>query len=333
MRQNDGGRTAPYGEDRVMNDDVRPLSVGEILDRAITAFVRNLVPLFALLGTIAVPIAIITALAAPQTASLLDAFGQLTRVAPGDTDGIQRVLRQLNLASRPSGWSGLVLLLTFLGYPYARTAFLMYVNTLGDGVRMSIPAALRGALGRLVPQLVVELGVIVVFVVAMIAVFIVTFIGALAIGGVSLVGRTLAIVLGVVLGTVLVGLLLALFVWIYMAWEFAIVGVAVEDPNPIRAIGRALRRTFDRALIWRTLLVGFALVIIETVGGLVFGAAGVAAVAVLHAPVLQAFLVAVGRIVLDGLQMLFVFFYVRDVRVRREGLDLVRAISAEPATA
>ena len=105
--------------------------------------------------------------------------------------------------------------------------------------------------------------------------------------------RTLAavVLLGLVACTIV--LVAGFGVALNVAVAVALVSVVVEDANPLRAVDHALQRTFDSKV-----------------------------------PAVDLACVWGGGLLLTPLVLAFMLLYARDVRVRREGTDLLRAADA-----
>jgi len=317
-----------------MSSAARPSSIGEILDRAIATYIRRFLPLFVILAMIAVPIAIVQTLAQPSAAhasDLLTQFAQLMKLPPGDRAGRARIVAEMqHNGVAPSGSVLLLYLVQFLLVPLANTALIVYVARTIDGVAVSIGSAYRTALTRWVAQIAVGLGFFGIAIVVGIAVFIAAVIGGLAVGGVALISKGAALVIGLIVFAVFMLVMIALIALGNVAWLMATISVAVEDPNPVRAIGRGLRRTLDRKLVKRTLGAALAVIAVDWFGTLALLAAGGAVMLLVHAELIYTVIASCGGIVIGGLSTVFILFYSRDVQLRREGSDLLLAASAPP---
>jgi hypothetical protein len=317
-----------------MPSAARPSSIGEILDRAIATYIRRFLALFVILAVIAVPIAIVQALAQPGAAhgsDLLTQFTQMMKLPPGDQAGRARILAEMQRNGvAPSGSVLLLYLVQFLLVPLANTALIVFVAHTVDGVAVSIGSAYRTALARWIPQLAVGVGFFGIAIVIGVAVFIAAVIAGLAIGGVALFSKAAAVVIGVIVVGAFLLAMIGLIALGNVAWLMATVSVAIEDPNPVRAIGRGLRRTLDRPLRKRTLGAALAVIALDWFGTLAVLGGGGALLLLVHQELLYDVIAACGGIVIGGLSTVFILFYMRDVQLRREGSDLLLAASASP---
>ena len=314
-----------------MSSADRPSSIGEILDRAIATYIRRFLPLFVILAVVAVPVAIVQSLAQPGMSHTFDVVTEMLKLPPGDTAGRAQLLHDLqHNGGVPSGPVFLMYLVQFLLVPLANTALIVFVASAADGTAVTVGGAYRTAVTRWVPQLAVALGFLGIAIVIGIGVFIAALIGGLAVGGVALLSKVAALVIGII---VLVAFMLALIALIglgNMAWLMACISVAIEDPNPVRAIGRGLRRTLDRTLVKRTLGAALAVVAVDWFGTLALLAAGGAVIVLVKVELIYTVIASCGGIVIGGLTTTFIVFYMRDVQLRREGSDLLLAASAPP---
>ena len=306
----------------------RPSSIGEILDRAIATYVRRLVPLFAILALIAIPAGILGAYASPSFTHMIETFNRISTLAPSDTIGRARVMSELNRYAAPGGWVALFYTFELLLYPLARTALIVFAAQALDGAAPTIGAAYRAALQRWLPQLIVAIAFIGFAIVLGLGFAVSGGLLALALFAIGLLSHLLAIGAGVVAGLAAFAALLAIVALAYIAWLMSSVSVALEDGNPIRAIGSGMRRTFDRTLLRRTLGVALAVVALDVFGSLaILSFAGLVDYFT-RITLLYAVIAASAGILLDGLRTSFVLIYMRDVQLRREGSDLLVAAAA-----
>jgi hypothetical protein len=103
----------------------------------------------------------------------------------------------------------------------------------------------------------------------------------------------------------------------------AAVAVVTERADVATAVGAGLRRAFGKPTRWRTLIAGLVAAAITFGGSLPTVGVAIGVSALLHLPVVYYAIVGAGSVLLEGLTTAFVVVYATDVRVRREGLDLV----------
>ncbi len=117
-----------------------------------------------------------------------------------------------------------------------------------------------------------------------------------------------------------------------MTYELASVAVVTELANPMNAISTALRRAFGRGMKRRTIVGGLVVFAVSQVGTLPLLALGALAATTTHVDALYFAIIGAGSVVLEGLVAAFVIVFAVDVRVRREGLDILAA-EAPPVVA
>jgi hypothetical protein len=299
-----------------------------MLDRAIATYVRRLVPLFAILALIAIPAGILGAYASPGFSHIVDTLNRISTLAPGDTLGRARVLGELNRYAAPGGWVGLFYLFELLLYPLARTALIVFAAQTLDGAAPTIASAYREAVRRWLPQVIVAIAFAGFAIVLGLGFAIFGALAALALIAIGLLSRPAAIGAGVLLAPAVFAVLVAIVALAYTAWLMASVSVALEDGNPVRAIGSGMRRTFDRPLLRRTLGVALAVVALDAFGSLAIVSFAGLVEYFTRVTLLYAVIAASAGILLDGLRTIFVLLYMRDVQLRREGSDLLLAATA-----
>jgi hypothetical protein len=312
----------------VTPSDARPSSIGEILDRAVTAYVRRLLPLFVIVALVAIPAGLLGAFASPSFGHVVAAVNQIVTLPPGDTLGRARIMRELNGFGRTAGLIWLFYLVQLLVYPLARTALVIFAAKTLDGRVPTIASAYRAAVKRWLPQIIVTIGFLGIAMALIFAFVFAGVFGGLTLYAVGAGSRAAAIVVGVILALVAFAGLIVVVALAYTAWLMASVSVAIEDANPVRAIGTGLRRALDRPLLRRTLAVALAIVALDWFGSLAILAFAALVEYFTHITVLYAVVGACAAILLDGLRTVFVLLYMRDVRLRREGSDLLLAAEA-----
>jgi hypothetical protein len=297
------------------------MAIGAMLDRAVAFYVRNFVTLNAAYAFAWVPIIALQLLILPD----------LTAPLPSSADGDAQA-RILATLSRQMSAGGGVALIAALITPVGANALLVTAAGILDGSPVALGTAVGRGVRRWVPAVVALVLLLLLFgIVGSIAFFVPAAAVGLVVAGTAALSVPMSWIVGVPLGVAAVAFWLVLLAFMYIALGMCLVVVPLEEGNPVRAIGLALERTFDPHLRRRTLLVGLAYGAVQLVG--LYALIGLAAVlaAVTHLTVPAALLGALGQSVMSALLLLFMLFYTRDVRVRREGVDLLAAV-AEPAT-
>lgn len=311
----------------MQNIDLRPLGAGELLDRAVTLYVRRFVVIVAVLAIVIVPLLLLDVVVSPGSFRVTDDLLGLFR-AGGNAAKVREATAAL---VRDSRWTTSIAAVT-VGAVIVRVlmwnALLAVIASAYAGTRTGLPAAYERALRRWLPQLVVLMVWIVLGLIAavpLLLLYVVIVFGVVAISFAHVLALT--VIVGLVFGLAYLAIVLAVIAWMTMTYELATVAVVTESGNPVNAIEAALRRGFGRTTRWRTVLAGLVLIAVLYGGSIPVAAVGTIAAAVVHQPLLAVAINGVGSIVLEGLIAAFVVVFATDVRVRREGLDL--AVLAE----
>jgi hypothetical protein len=314
----------------LQNTELRPYGAGELLDRAITLFVRQFVPIVIVLSLAIVPLVALQAIVSPESARV---FSDLGRVfAAAGNPAAQR--EAANAMSMRSGNSEMVVAFLFFGVLVRLlmwSAIVALIASAYTGTRTTIAEAYRIGVRRWIPQIVVAFAFAVVAGVVSIPLIILYLVVILAVAATAAL-KLFAATVGVAIvgGVGFLAALTIVFSWVFMAYELASFTVVTETGNPIEAVGTAVRRGLARGMRWRTVIGGLVIFLVSQVGALPLVAIAAIATAATHADVLYFAIVGAGSVLLEGLVAAFVVVYAVDVRVRREGWDI---IAAEPPPA
>ncbi len=308
---------------------LRPLGLGEVLDRAVNLSVKHFVPFTLILLVYMVPFAVINFLATKDSARLIQAFidSIQAQTAGGKVDptALQRAIRQ----SPPfNAWLGVELLAAFFVSPLAYGALTAAVAEFYLGRVATFGQAYRVGLERW-PQLVglyvmyAFLGGIAYFVLAFAAVIVT--IGVVAIWQVS---HPAAIAAGIILGLVATLTAAGLLMLGTLAAEVSVFTAVVEKSNFVTAFAMGLQRIFGAGGFRRSLLFGFAYVAVTIGVALVAGVGDVALIGLVHSHVVAVTYATVVALASRAFTTAFVGIFYFDLRVREEGLDLQLAAQA-----
>ncbi len=301
---------------------LRPLGIGEVLDRAVTLCVKFFVPLLVVYVVFAVPYGIVAFYGAHDYTQMVTALGDAMRTSAGhparSPADLQRELAGIH------GGPSLVLLgiAAFFVAPLAQAALIEMISADYLGRPTSFAQAYGAALARWLPLVGINLLFAVLGVFAYLAAIVVgLFLGvAVAIVAHFVVG--LGIALGVIFGLTYLLALLAFGVLAVLTWYLSYMACVVEKMPSAGAFTTAVRRVFRSLDIRRSLLFGFAFLAI-VFGIALLSLAGTVGIAELvHSDVVVSLFQIVLSIVssIFSLAVLCVFYF--DLRVREEGLDL-----------
>jgi len=315
----------------VENTELRPLGAGEILDRAVTLFVRQFVPIVIVLAIVLVPVIALQAFAQPHSGRVFSDMAQVFRASgSGDPVAAREAERLLTLDSGNTPMILLIGLAASVLQLLMLSALIAVVVAAYNGSRLSVAEAYQTGLRCWFPQIVVALVFIVIAIIAMIPPFILYLLTVFVAAALAALHLTVpAIIAGIALGLIDLLAFTAAGSWVYMTYEVASVTVVTETRNAVTAIGIAMRRGLARPMLLR-MTIGGLIILAITYAGLipVYGIAATVST-LTHVDLLYFAISGAGTVLLEGLVTVFVVVYATDVRVRREGYDL--ALAAEPA--
>ncbi len=313
----------------VQTTELRPLGAGEMLDRAITLFVRRFAPIAAVIAIAVVPVMVMSAILEPQSASALT---DLVRMGAslGDPEAarraVQEMSREQNAGNGAAAFADVTLSMVFRLVMWC--ALVRVVSRAYAGAATPIGEAYAFGLRRFVPLLIVALAFIVIG--TMVAIPVMFAYVALVLAVVALVALHVApaaIVVGIVGGLAVIGAAVVLGSTVFMTYELASVAVVAETANPAEAIAIAFRRALGRGMKRRTLIGGIVVFLVSEAGAIPVLAVGALLSSITHVPALYYAAVGAGTLLLDGLVASFVIVFSVDTRVRREGYDLHSALA------
>jgi len=301
--------------------DLRPLSIGELLDRAFSISLKNLLPLSAIVFVFVVPQSIVSyfAMNGPLSVIMDQISKASTATAPGAPPPDPMPL--LNAYANAAPYFSLILLFGLLVAPISNAAVVLGISRAYLNMPVRFGECYRDAISRW--GWLVLLGLLWAataagaFFVAMVPfVILTTLVSALAVG-LGAFGGVLAVILGIATFFAVIALMLL----IYLAAAFSFVAAVLEKMPPGFAFRSGFQRVFGEGQLWRSLgiaaalfgiLIGFE--ILGSVVGLLVGVVHNFALVTIVSGIIQAFLYP------------FVFAVVAvcyyDVRIRREGFDL-----------
>jgi hypothetical protein len=309
----------------VIQLDLRPLGVGEILDRAVTLFVRRFAVLILILALVAIPVAVLQYASAPSTADWLTGIQRVLALPPGHVQEQREILRELSQKNQVGALGVFFIVLGAVLGALSTTACMIGVAQAYAGKLPSVREVYRQAVRRWPAQLVAGAAYMGIGFVLSIALGFAIVAVAFAVAALAHSSRLAATLVGIALGLLVLAVFIGGFVLLYFAAQMTLAAIALEEPNPIRGIAHGLRRTLSPAIFGRTMLVATVLFGVSTIGSLILlGIASTASV-LTHLTALYPVIAVTGGLALNALMTTFVVLYAYDVRVRREGYDLAVA--------
>jgi hypothetical protein len=303
---------------------LRPLGIGEVLDRAVTLCVRFFIPLAVVYVVFAIPQGIVQFFASRGFTRLISVFTAAvqTQVATGRPADPAKLAHQLAGSPVPSGWLGLAWVLIFVVAPLAAAALVEMTAADYLGRPSSFAAAYRTALHCWLPLIGVNLlfalaGIFLYFAFALVVVLL-----GLGIGFLYVFSHPLGLAVGIPFALVLLLAVIAFAVIATLALQVSYFTCVIERASPVRAFSTSISRVFGAIGLPRALLFGAAYLAILLGIGLVALIGEVTVTGLLHSDVAAVTYSTLLRIVTAIFTTAFVCIFYFDLRVREEGYDL-----------
>lgn len=309
---------------------LRPLGLGEVLDRAVTLTVRFFVPLALIYVVFAVPLGVVQYFAyrdvSHTLAEIMNAI-QMQAAGGGRADP-NALARTLSHAPTPSGLTGATFVLAFLIGPLPAAALIEAVSAYYVGRGVTFGSAYRVGLARWLPLI----GVNLIYLTAGVALYVaVTLVALVLVFAAASLGHTAGIALGIGVGVALLTAAFAFAVVAVLALQTSYFTCVIEGEGAVRSFARGLTRIFSRIGLRRAFLFGIAYVAIGA-GIAIVGFVGEAGLlALTRSAALATAYSTILRIVTVAFSTAFVGIFYYDLRVREEGYDL--QLAAEAAVA
>lgn len=318
---------------------LRPLGVGEIIDRALTLYVRNVV-----LFTATVLVVIFIPLGAAQYLLFADQGSQIQALIhvfqhPGVPLPPSAAWPFAATATLPALVVGIAMLVAaaFLA-PFANNAVAVNVASLYAGRRPSIGASLAVVFARWVPLVGLILLEILIVVAAYIALtlLLVGIVFGIIAASIAVAGVARSVLIAVLVALVSLALavtFVALALLFVIALAFAGYAVVIEKKGATAALGSGFGRVFNRKEWGKAAVIGLVAILLSLGVSGVSAAGGLALAFVPGSHVLETIWNTLVAAVSASVQTVFYAVYYYDVRIRREGFDLEVALErlAPPA--
>jgi hypothetical protein len=300
--------------------NLRPLSIGELLDRAFNLYFQHVAVFTGTVAIVIIPSLIISYF---QSAPILNWYINLVQhqiAAPNSTPDLSKLA-----ALQPSdAWLGLQWAIVFLGLPFAYAAVVAAVSRAYLGLPITFAGSYRYALRRWLPILILVIVwgvalVVTVFVMALFFGFTVAIVAVAtrAAGNNLLFGISSTIfVIGAMLAAVCVGIML------YLTFALSFISVVIEDVDPIKAFSTAFGRMFGSGQFWRGFVFALALTGIQLGAVLVGGGGGALLAYIFKSPALYVILAGMVNLFFAPFAVVAAAVFYYDIRIRREGYDL-----------
>ncbi len=312
---------------------LRPLGIGEVLDRAVTLCVRFFVPLALVYVVFAIPMGIVQYLSSRRLLGLLAVLQTATqaRQTAGLPTDPTAVFRQISAADYGSAFVWLVVF-AFVFAPLPAAALIESACTFHLGRTIDFAGAYRVALSRWLPLIGLNVVYLLAAIVLYLAVALVAIVVGLAIGALYVASHAAGIAIGVIFGGALVLVAIVFAVLVALAIQISYFTVVFEGTPAVRAFVRGVERVFTRRGFGRSLLFGAAWIAIGIGVAIVGGLGGALLFGLSHSDVLGAIYQTILRVVVTLFTTVFIAIFYFDLRVREEGFDLQLAAQTERAS-
>jgi len=293
---------------------VKPLTLGELLDRAVTLFVKNAWLFIALAAIVYVPVAIAQLSMGDFWLWYVNEFSKVI-AQPGNTAAALALDRTLMQKFGPVGMFTFIILV--VGGPLVACAMAHVTGKLLTGTATSFGESLRFALTRW--------GRVVLFALLWIAALFAVFFGLI------LILTLLTVAVTVLLKSAAVAVVLMIVIFLATIFLFVVASVSmgvgfmaaiIENAGVFKAFGSGLSRTVNRQMFWRSTLFGLVLFAISIGFTIIGSLTGFGLLAALKTGIPLVVINAVVAIVQYGFFVVFIALFYYDLRVRREGVDL-----------
>jgi len=314
---------------------LRPLGLGELLDRAVTLCVKNFVPLSLIFLVYAIPLGIVQYFATKDVSSVLQAFTDaLQAQASGGKAGDPTALQRALAAAPPlNGWYPLLIAIVFFLGPLPTAALIEATSALYMNRPSSFGEAYGVALARWAPLIGINLLYLLAGLILYVGVALAVAVLAIGLALVASALHWLGIAILVVVGLAVTVAAFAFFIVAALALQISYFTCVVERGGPTTSFGRGIRRVFVGVGLKRSLLVGLAFFAIALAIGIVSAIGEGALFAAVHNSAVSTAYGTIVRIATAAFTTAFLAIFYFDLRVREEGLDLqLEAQAAQMAT-
>lgn len=287
---------------------LRPLSIGEIFDRAVTMYVRNFVPFTLIMLTLLAPMGVARFFVMPDAS-------EYTKILTSKTGQLPPEFWRMYGGILAIGLVALVLL------PFVTNAVAFGVASIYQGRPVNVGECFRVVMKRWAPLLgTALLNLMMLLGIYTVSVIMVAIIIGIGFAFVS-IAMPLAVIIFIVSGLAMLAVLLFLVVMV-LAYSFSMYATTIESAGVVDSVGKGYSRIFNRKELKKSFLMALAFAGVNI--GVFIVAAGVGALAE-FALKSMALVIVIGTALnaaFYAFSTILVAVYYYDVRTRAEGLDL-----------
>lgn len=308
---------------------LRPLRIGELLDRSVTLCVRNVWTFAAICAALVVIMETLQLVGLGDRTAIMSMLTDVSKKPAAGTD----VFKELSKYQSFWTWYAVIVAVFFLGYPLQTSALALAASAFYLGTTIGVGEAFARALRYWLPTLalvVIYFVLGVIFYIVFATIFVIAAIALALVAGLANVAVLAYVV--VFLAAAVVGIPLAILFG--LAYQISFCTCVLENAS----VGAALRSGFSRVFgnrvgIRRSLLVGLAYFALGVGIALMSSIAQGIVVGILKSEILSAIAGGIVSIISSSFTTVFIVLYYYDLRIREEGLDLQWAARAMPVEA
>jgi hypothetical protein len=316
-------------QDSVSPPSLRPLGLGELLDRAVTLCVRYATPFSLIYLAYGVPLGVINYFSSRGMTSFIQAFSDQMKA---QSTGHQADPHALSAAFANAGnngvWTAVLFLFVFFISPLVTGGLIEATSEAYFGRLPTFARAYRVALERWANLV----GINVLYGLAAGALYlivvIILFVVALGVIGIGSAAHAAGIAIGVVVGGIFAVAIFLLALVIAIAYQMSYFACVIERSNFVVSFTSGLGRVFNGIGLKRALLVGLAYVAVAIGITIVSSVGEVVLVGLLRSTIAGAIFRVVIALATAAFLTAFMSAFYFDLRVREEGLDLQLAAQA-----
>jgi hypothetical protein len=298
---------------------LRPLSLGELLDRAFSICFKHLLAFIAIVAVVFIPQLVLNYLAMNP---YLQFFTHLIQQASAGNPAPPNPGLAFQALADGGPYFVALIVVTIFFIPLSNAAVVSGVSR----AYLGMPVRFADCYGDAVRRWPVLLGLMLLWFLAaflaLITGFLAMFVLGLILAGLGSTLHAVGVVLAVIVGIAGFAVLLILGIDVYLAAAFSFVAAVLEGVGAANAFSSGFRRVFGDRQFWRSVAIGatifgiiFALdIVAEAISGVTFALTHMLAFNFVVAGIVNAFAYPFAFAVVA------VAYY--DVRIRREGFDL-----------
>jgi hypothetical protein len=312
---------------------LRPLGLGEVLDRAVTLCVKHFVPFATINLVYAIPLAVVTYFATKNFQTVLQSLTDLVQhgEASGRPASQFEISRAFSTGHGLDGWSVLSFAMLLLVAPLPVAALIDATASSYLGRLPTFAQAYRVGFARWLPLV----GINLLYLVAAVLLYVVlTLLLVFVIFGLAFLTSALhavGIAIDIVIGIVMFVFALAFGVVAALAWQISFFTCVVEGAPAVTSFRQGLSRVFVGVGLKRSLLIGLAFVAIGLAVTIVDVVGQSILVGLLRSAVAGTVYATIVRVATAAFTTAFIAIFYFDLRVREEGLDLTLAAQSARA--